>query len=253
MIINDTNFTKYLKYKDYNTGGRYINKNRFVPYNAKTFNDLQIERGVALISEADWDDAWSDIQKYNASIETMCNDLGLPALDQAQTNYCWINGPVHTLEIARLKETGKVVSYSPASGGARIKNFNNSGGWTSEALDHMVQNGINETSDWPANAIDRQYLTNENKQLALKNVVTEYYYLSTWQERISCILAGYATADGYNWWRHVVIGCGIIIGSHDLRVRNSWGMDWGERGFGTLSGSKKHADGSICIVNALAS
>jgi len=64
-----------------------------------------------------------------------------------------VNAPTHCCEIARLVETGRVFSYSPASAGAPIKGFRNVGGWGSQALDYFLEYGLNETVDWPANAM----------------------------------------------------------------------------------------------------
>jgi hypothetical protein len=174
--------------------------------------------------------------------------MGLSCLDQGQTNYCWVNAPTHCCEIMRLMETGNVVSYSPASAGAPIKNFRNVGGWGNEALEYFKANGLNLKSDWPANAIDRSLYTNENKEKAAKHQTIEYFILNSWEERVSCILSGIPIADGYNWWSHEVCGVGLVIGSHDLIIRNSWGMNWGENGFGILSGTRKYADDSIAIA-----
>lgn len=205
--------------------------------------------GIPLIPEEEWDDTQRDNEKNGATIEQLCNDFNLPCKDQNGTNYCWINAPTHLAEIIRLKELGRKVSYSPASGGARIKNFRNQGGWGLEAVEFMVEHGMNYSEDWPDNAIKRSYLTDENKVAARKNKVVEFFRLDSWEEQVSCMLAGIPTADGYNWWGHLVCGVGITIGDHNRRIRNSWAMSWGDKGFGTLSGRKKYSDGSVAIVS----
>lgn len=211
---------------------------------AKSFADL----GIPLIPENEWDDIIRQQQKDKSTIMDLCRELRLPCKDQASTYYCWVNAPTHCCEITRLTETGQVVSLSPASAGGPIKGFRNNGGWGEEALEYFKVNGLNETQDWPDNAISRSYYTAENKEKAKKNIAREYYKLNSWVERGSVILSGYPIADGYDWWRHEVTGVGIEIGSHDLVIRNSWGMGWGEEGFGILSGSRKMADDSVCIL-----
>jgi hypothetical protein len=209
----------------------------------KSFEDL----GIPLIPKDEWDDRIRETDQNEASIVHLCKDMNLPCLDQNGTNYCWVNAPTHCCEIIRLMETGKIFSYSPASAGAPIKNFRNVGGWGSQALNYFKQNGLNETKDWPANAINRRYYTDENKTEAKKHKTVEFFNLRSWEERVSCILAGIPIADGYNWWMHEVNGVWLVERSHDLIIRNSWGMNWGDKGFGTLKGSKKHADESVAI------
>jgi hypothetical protein len=210
----------------------------------KTFADL----GIPLIKEPDWDDIIEQLESEGATLPQLCKDLKLPCLDQNGTNYCWINAPTHCCEIVRLGETGQVFSYSPASVGAPIKGFRNVGGWGSQALVYLRENGINLTEDWPANKISRSYYTDENQTKKKLHLIVEYFNLESWEERASCILAGIPTADGYSWWSHEVCGVGIVKKSHDLVIRNSWGMDWGDQGFGTLKGNRKYATDSVAIT-----
>jgi hypothetical protein len=115
----------------------------------------------------------------------------------------------------------------------------------------MRKYGVNRTADWPANAIDRRYATEDNAQKKLEFLVLEYFVLRSLEERVSCWLAGIPTADGYNWWSHEVTGVDPVwVNSRlALRSRNSWGMDYGDRGFFVLEGSKMMADDSVAIVS----
>lgn len=210
----------------------------------KGFGDL----GIDLIPESEWDDRIDEIERNKCDIPTISNEIGLPCLDQNGTNYCWVNAPTHCCEIIRAIETGRVWSFSPASAGGPIKGFRNVGGWGSQALEYFKQNGLNETKDWPDNAINRSYYTDANRQEAKRHGVLEYYVLRSWQERVSVILHGIPLADGYNWWSHEVTGVHVLKRSHDLVIRNSWGMGWGDKGFSTLSGSRKMANDSVAIV-----
>jgi len=240
-VINDNNYQNFLDQGRRGYYGMFLDAQE--KGLCKRFGDL----GIPRIPEKDWDDIIRQKQKDKATLIDLCNEMGLPHKDQASTNYCWVNAPTHCCEIIRLVETGQVVSYSPASCGAPIKNFSNSGGWGSQALNRLKVDGINLTSDWPDNAIQRSYFTEPNKLSAKKNIVREFFVIEEWEERGSCILADLPTADGYDWWRHEVTGAGLVLVSHDLIIRNSW-RDWGENGFGILSGSKKQADDCVVIV-----
>ena len=240
-VINDSNYQQYIQAGARGYQGMFLSKQDKA--RAKTFGDL----GIDLIPESDVDDIIDTMEKLGSDPLTLTKQLNLPCLDQNGTNYCWVNAPTHCLEYVRLCETGQVFSYSPASAGAPIKGFRNSGGWGSQALDYFKQNGVNETKDWPANAINRSYYTAENREKAKSHIALEYYVLESWQERISCIMSGIWTADGYDWWSHEVCGCWLVKKSHDLIIRNSWG-EWGDRGFGTLAGSRKQAGDSVAIT-----
>ncbi len=241
IVITDTNYQQFL------TGPRGYHgmwPSAEDRARAKTFGDL----GIPLIPEKEWDEVIDYLEKSQATIRQLSVARGLPCLDQGSTNYCWVNAPTHCCEISRLVETGRVFSYSPASVGAPIKGFRNLGGWGSQALDYFLEFGLNETKDWPANAIDRDYYTTVNQERKKAHKTLERFVLDSWEERGSCVLAGIPTADGYNWWGHEVTGAGIVKVSHDWRIRNSWGMGWGDRGFATLSGSRKYADDSVAIT-----
>lgn len=210
----------------------------------KSFKDM----GIPLLPESEWDDIIRELEKFESTLVHLCKDMQLDHKDQNRTNYCWVNAPTHCCEIIRLVETGQKISYSPASVGAPIKNFRNNGGWGSQALEYFKTHGLNLTEDWPDNAISRSYYTDENQQKKQRHKTVEYFYLDTWQERVSCILAGIPTADGYNWWGHEVTGAHITLRDHDLIIRNSW-ANYGDYGFGTLSGSRKYANDSVAIVS----
>lgn len=244
-VINDSN---YLRFRRQGSRGYYgMFESAEQKAACKTFADL----GIPLIDEDEWDDRIRELEQLESRIYDFCVQSNLPCLNQSQTNYCWVNAPTHCCEIIRLMETGRVFSYSPASAGAPIKNFKNIGGWGSQALEYFKTNGLNLTSDWPANEINKKYYTNINKEKQKRHLTIEYFVLNSWKERVSCILSGLPTADGYNWWSHEVCGVGLTIGDHDLIIRNSWGMDWGDKGFSTLSGSRKQADESVAIAAML--
>jgi hypothetical protein len=208
-----------------------------------------------LIPESDVEGWIKEKEERQNRISDHCNKFGLPHKDQAQTNYCWINAPVHCVEIIRLLQHQQMVILSPASCGAKIKGFRNQGGWGQEGLEYIVENGVVPVSMWPANAIDRQYDKPEFWAEAKKYRVTEWMECRprSWIELVSCLLRNIPVAVGYNWWSHEVTACDVvwIDGTSELRIRNSW-KGWGENGFGILRGSKKLADDQVAPRVAMA-
>lgn len=253
LVINDTNYRQHINppiidgsWKSKGYEGMWKPRCR----KPKSFREL----GIPLIPESEWISRTKQNEESRSNIKSLCVDLGLPCLDQNGTNYCWINAPVHCCEITHLQNTATIISYSPASAGARIKNFRNVGGWGSEGLEWLRQNGVNETSDWPDNAINRSYDTTENRAKALTHRVVEYFVLNSWQEIISCLLSGVPVAVGYNWWSHEVTACDPVVVNNkvELLIRNSWSMSWGEDGgFGVLADSKKYPDDAVAVVTQI--
>lgn len=238
-IIDDNNFRNFVPGQDLRGyDGMFQHPNL-----EKGFEDL----GIPKIPEDQWDDILEQQERDQTTLRYFSEAMNLPHKDQKRTNYCWVFGPTHCLEIMRLKATGTVVSLSPASAGAPIKNFMNVGGWGDQALKRFISHGVNYSSDWPDTAIDRSYYTEENKQKALENRAIEHFNLRTWEEVGSAILAGIPLGVGYTWWYHLVCAVGLKKGNHDLLIRNSW-QGWGDNGFGWLSGNRKYPDGTVAIT-----
>lgn len=108
----------------------------------------------------------------------------------------------------------------------------------------------------------------------------------TFEQYMTLWLTNSPTIDDHNWWGHSIFGCDGVDGvslrdqcrnedsgklmtleefeicwSMDNpvtagfggRIRNSWGAQWGENGFGVLAGSKAVPDGGVGLLIALAS
>jgi hypothetical protein len=172
---------------------------------------------------------------------------------------CWINAPVFCVEITRHIQGDKHVSLSPASAGARIKNFRNSGGWGKEGLEFLAEHGVCPSAQWPDNAIRREHDTPANRELSKRYRVDEWWELEprNLDHLVSAILRRKPVAVGYNWWRHEVTALGLVwTGSPEnvqLLIGNSWSTQWGDKGYGTLEGRKRLPDDAVCPRSVLAS
>lgn len=208
-----------------------------------------------LVPRSEWEERIKEMEERKTRLSDLALHYGLPCKDQNGTNYCWINAPTHCIELIRLLQNQIVVILSPASGGARIKNFRNVGGWGEEALDFIEEHGLCPIEKWPANAIDRKYDTAENRELAKKYRQLEWYELRprNIDEMMSAGLHRMPQAKGYNWWSHETTGYDPLWldGQPAYRDRNSWAMSYGDKGFFTLKGSKMLADDIVIPVLVL--
>jgi len=253
VVIDDTNYTQWVNpIVNGERRGTGYQAPAVKPRAANNFAALSERYGIPLLPESQWDQRIDELEQSRSTLRNLCDDMGMSVLDQKSTNYCWVFGPSQCARIVRLQETGRIFDYSPASAGARIKNYKNVGGWGREAIEWFRVNGLNFQSDWPPTEINKRYETPENVAKAKLHLVLEYWYLDTFEQMASVILSGFPCSPGYNWWSHQVCGVGIIKGNHDLLIANSWGTGWSDNGYGILSGSKKRPDDAVVITSMLA-
>lgn len=200
------------------------------------------------IPESEWADRIQEREKRQSRISDRIVQTGHPEKDQNGVPYCWIFGPVQAYEFVRMMANEPYISFSPASAGAPIKNFRSVGGWGKEGLEWIAKYGLVPTANWPDYAVNRKYYTEENKSLALKYRVTEWWELRprSVKQLVSCLLLGWPVAVGYNWWAHEVVGVDPLWldGAIALRIRNQW-KGWGDKNFGVLRGNKMIPDDAV--------
>lgn len=203
---------------------------------------------------------WLDRCKEKDAAQSWPSDIwraaGLAPQDQNGTNYCWCNGVTTCARARRAFDNLRPVALSAASMAAKIKNFRNEGGWGAEALEYAIENGWATTTEWPENAINRQYDTAATNAVRPKYKVTEWYDMAPrrFDQLVSALLYNIPVAIGLNWWSHEVAAmavrykAGVIV----IEILNSWG-DWEDNGFSTLSRSKATADDQCAPVVLTAS
>lgn len=214
---------------------------------------------LPLIPREEWRERIEEMERTKTRISDLLDRVGSPCKNQQQTNYCWINAPVRVLEIERIKQNERLVILSPASAGARIKNFANVGGWGSEGLQFLAEKGACPVDIWPANAIDRRYLTQEAADAAMLYRPKEWKELRprNIDELISALLHRRPVAVGYNWWGHEVTAIDPVVlpsGLVSARIENSWGMEWpqaGAKGRAVLDQHKAIPDDAVCVGSML--
>ena len=141
-------------------------------------------------------------------------------LNQNPTNYCWCYAYIHDLLIIRELANEPFVRFSPYSLACLIKNFQNNGGWGSQACEKSYTDGVADEKDWPQenpsmsssarsaanmNAIrnGRQYLAGSRANAALHKTY-EHWDLQprNWNEKAAVLCIPLPVASGYNWMGH---------------------------------------------------
>jgi hypothetical protein len=219
-----------------------------------------------LIPRSEWQARIKEREERGWTVRAKIAQAGLPALNQASTNFCWANGPVTACETMRAIAGQKSVRLSSASVACRINGYRNEGGWGQDAIEFLATFGAVPEDRWPNAAIDRKYSTDDNLREAMKYRVTRWCELvpGNLDELISMLLNDKPIAVGYNWWSHEV--CAVdpawVDGEIAYWIRNSWGQ-WGSSvsygggpavsGFSLIQGSKMKADDAVCPMAVMAS
>lgn len=173
-------------------------------------------------------------------------------LNQARTNYCWINCVVGAIMNTRVKVGLPNINLSSASAGAPGKNYQNVGGWTGEAIRYINRFGLAPNSMWPNAAIERSYYEPTRR-------VAAHFGLGNWVELrprnfdqlMTCLLMGWEVVVGLIWWGHAVYyNAPVQIGRNEFGVIcvNSWGPQWENKGMTVLAEEKATADEANAIT-----
>lgn len=211
-----------------------------------------------LVPRHEWQARIEEMEATKTRVSDLIVQANLKVKNQLQTNYCWIFAPAHAVEVARMIQGQRVISLSPASAGAQIKNYRNEGGWGVEGLQWIADHGLVPSALWPDTAIQRSYATADNKAAAREFRATEWDVLQpkSIDEMVSCLFHRKTVPIGLNWWGHEVLAVDPVWlnGSIAIRIRNSWGdiPDF-PNGFGILQGRKMIPDDSVCLRSTTAS
>jgi hypothetical protein len=173
--------------------------------------------------------------------------------NQSPSNYCWMYGPVHGMQAARIWANLPPVMLSPLSAGCPCDNFRNRGGWGQDAINWLIKNGVCEESVWPSanvnGGINRKYYTDEAKANALKYRIPEWYDFKPrdFMAKASAVVRGIAVSSGYNHMGHQMCTIRIVAlsnGSFGCVDLDSYGRN-GEFSQQSLSESRGDGDDSV--------
>ncbi len=203
-----------------------------------------------LIPRSDWLPIIRERKQRKLTNRDRLDFYGVQEKNQKQTLFCWSYGVVQCCEGARAFANQGYVPLSAASVASVINNFRNNGGYGPNAIKFIAERGCQTEETWPNATIDRRYNTEANWQKALDYRVTEWWEITTEEERVSLALRGGLSSGGYNWWRHQIMIADVdeLDGEIVDVIRNQW-QGWGDRNYGILQGRRREPDD--CVAPAV--
>ena len=251
FVINDSNAERVA---DGSMARGYIERDwSSEPFGASGF---AVPLNVPLIHRDEWRPRIQAIEESGSLLSDMALRGGVKTKFQASTNYCWANGPTLALQICRVKQGAKDVELSPASIAAPITGYRNVGGWGTKALSKIVADGASPVSFWPPNAIDQRYDNAQSRAARAAYKITEWADVEprNFDALMTCLLMGAPCPVAYMWWGHLVCAVDPVAlpnGEFGVRIWNSWGPTWGDKGFAVLTEKKATPDECVCPMVAL--
>lgn len=215
---------------------------------------------IPLIPRSEWSERIRDMEATKSRLSDI-RDRGMfgqpmPSTDQNGRGYCWFHSGTSAVLLIRARDNQPYVDLSAYAGACIIKNYRDEGGWGAQGLDWIVENGIPDSKYWPQRSVSRSNDTPEMRANAKLHRVTEgwadlakpqYDRNLTFDQMATCLLCRIPVITDFNWWGHSVCACDLVEtspGQFGVRIWNSWGDSWSDRGMGVLSGSKAIPNGA---------
>ncbi len=223
---------------------------------------------LQLIPRSEWSARIKEQEEQKSSLEHLrLYTYGevVPSLDQNGKGYCWAHSTTHATMLSRMIAGQPYVPLSAYAVACKIKNFRDEGGWCGLSAKFARENGIPSQAFWPQQNMSR---SNDNeatwKNAALHKTLEDWVDLTrpvydnvlTFDQVATCLLSNIPCAIDLNWWGHSVCALRLVeveAGSFGIKIWNSWGDSWGDRGMGILQGNRAIPDNAIAIRSTVPS
>ena len=214
---------------------------------------------MLLIPRSEWSARIKEQEERKSRISDVLRMANIPSMDQGSNGYCWSHSTVSSVQAVRAINNQPYVPLSAYMVAAIIKRGRNEGGWCGLSAKFLRENGVCSQAIWPQGNRSLSLDTAEARaNAALHKVTEEWVDLTrgvadaelTFDQLATCLLSGVPCAVDHNWWSHSIMACDLVeveSGSFGVRIRNSWGDGWGDKGFSVLRGSKAIPDGALAI------
>lgn len=204
------------------------------------------------------------------SVDWSTTRCATPVKNQGSCGSCWAFAAVGTLESAYCLQNNQLPSFSEQElTSCERRSYGCNGGWPTSALDYVRNNGgICTSSSYPYTSGNTRWTGScrsscSRQSLSIREVVsvrtTESAFLNALNQQAISVLV----AAGNNVWKqyrggvvsqcdtrqldHAVlaVGYGSTSGQPFFKIKNSWGTNWGDRGYMYL---RRSGSSSACGV-----
>jgi hypothetical protein len=212
-----------------------------------------------LIPRAEWPDRIADLERSKSRLSDIRGDI--PSRDQNGKGYCWAHSSTSALLLLRAVQGEPYADLSAYAIACIIKQYQDEGGWGALSMDWVCQNGCPTAQFWPQQSMSRSNDNPAMRENAKLHRVTEgwwdagaqpYDRALTFDQMATCLLLRIPVVVDMNWWGHSI--CAVdLVSPTSIRIWNSWGDSWSERGMGVLEGQKAVPDGAVAPLVTMAS
>ena len=179
---------------------------------------------------------------------------------------CWAHSSTSANMLLRALAGLPYVPLSAFAVAATIKKGRDEGGWGAQSLDFLMARGQPSQAIWPQG--DRNWSKYASDQACWDNAA-EHKVIDGWidlavpvydrqlskQQVGTLLLSNVPVVCDYNWWSHSVLGIDLVDqypnrpatdpSRYGIRIWNSWGDSWSDRGMGVLTDSKAWPDSAV--------
>jgi hypothetical protein len=258
IVIDDDNFGTHI---DTMVDGKWMSRG-CVPRVKETepHTTMRSLPDIPLIPRSEWAARIDEMEKTGSRLSDirLRGNAGemIPSLDQNGKGYCWAHSSTHAMIMARAVAGLPYVPLSAYAVACKIKNFRDEGGWGALSMDFICQQGVPSSQYWPMQSMA---FKNDNpatwENARLHRCLAGWYDLDqaqydrtlTQDQIVSLLLSRIPVVGDYNWWGHSVLLLDAVRDGNDIAIRiwNSWGDGWSDRGMGILRGSKAFPNGAV--------